>query len=153
VNSNFTLSNNGTGQTQLTDTTFDITKHKIAPAATLTIDAAAAGTETFAGKTGTLVLDEASEFDGKVSGFSGQDHLDLADIGFGAHSTLGYAANGSNGGTLTVSDGTHTANIALLGNYIASSFTLTSDGHGGSLITPASQMALEQPVLTQSPHA
>ena len=51
-----------------------------------------------------------------VSGFTGQNLLDLADIAFGSHTTLGYAANSNNtDGTLTVSDGTHTANIALLG--------------------------------------
>jgi hypothetical protein len=39
------------------------------------------------------------------------------NIGFGAHTTLAYAANAA--GTLTVSDGRHAACIALLGNYIA----------------------------------
>ena len=40
------------------------------------------------------------------------------------------------GGTysLTVTDGTHTANIALLGNYLASTFVASSDGHGGTLV-------------------
>jgi hypothetical protein len=40
----------------------------------------------------------------------------------------------STGGVLTVSDGSHTANIALLGNYIASTFTVSSDGHGGTYV-------------------
>jgi hypothetical protein len=54
------------------------------------------------------------------------------------------------GDTLSVTDGTHTANIALLGNYLASSFVSSSDGHGGTLITdpPSNQ----QPLLTH-PHA
>ena len=54
------------------------------------------------------------------------------------------------GGTLSVTDSTHTANIALLGNYMASSFVPSSDGHGGTLVTdpPANQ----QPLLTH-PHA
>ena len=69
-----------------------------------------------------------------VSG--GQDQIDLGDIAFGANTTLGYAANGANsGGLLSVSDGTHIANIALLGQYIASSFATASDGHGGTLIS------------------
>ena len=38
------------------------------------------------------------------------------------------------GGTLTVTDGTHTANIALLGNYLSSSWTLSSDGNGGTVV-------------------
>jgi hypothetical protein len=35
---------------------------------------------------------------------------------------------------LTVTDGTHTAKIALLGNYTASTFTLSDDGHGGTKV-------------------
>jgi hypothetical protein len=34
-----------------------------------------------------------------------------------------------------VSDGTHTANIAFLGNYVTASFKLASDGQGGTLVT------------------
>ena len=40
-------------------------------------------------------------------------------------------------GELKVSDGIHTANIALLGNYMASTFVMASDGHGGTLISEA----------------
>jgi len=47
------------------------------------------------------------------------------DIAFGASSTLGYTSNNSNtGGVLAVSDGTHVASIALLGQYAASSFVM-----------------------------
>jgi hypothetical protein len=38
---------------------------------------------------------------------------------------------------LKIGDGIHTANIALLGNYMASTFAITSDGHGGTLIAEA----------------
>ena len=47
-----------------------------------------------------------------------------------------------------MTDGIHTANIALLGSYTASAFAASSDGHGGTLITelPAVQnAALTQP--------
>jgi myo-inositol-hexaphosphate 3-phosphohydrolase len=48
----------------------------------------------------------------------------------------GYSGN-SSGGTLSVTDGSHTVNIALLGNYLASTFVASSDGHGGtSIIDP-----------------
>ena len=40
----------------------------------------------------------------------------------------------SAGGTLQVTDGTNTANIALLGNYTASVFVTESDGHGGTTV-------------------
>jgi hypothetical protein len=37
-------------------------------------------------------------------------------------------------GTLTVTDGTHTAKLEMLGQYSLGSFNLTTDGHGGTLI-------------------
>jgi hypothetical protein len=77
--------------------------------------------------------------------------IDLSGISFGANTTLAYSVNSNNtGGTLTVSDGLHAQNVALLGQYMASSLVMTSDGHGGTLINdlPANQ----QPLLTH-PHA
>ena len=52
---------------------------------------------------------------------SGQDTLDLADINFATIQTPTFSG-ASTGGMLTVTDGSHTANIALLGNYLASDF-------------------------------
>src|SRR6185437_7677929 len=64
------------------------------------------------------------------------DKIDLADITAGSNATMTYSGNDSPG-KLTVSDGTHTANIALLGNYSLANFTVASDGHGGtSLVDP-----------------
>jgi hypothetical protein len=51
-----------------------------------------------------------------------------------------------------VSDGTHSANIALLGNYFASTFTATSDGHGGTAVTDPAVLGGVQPLVTP-PHA
>jgi hypothetical protein len=83
-----------------------------------------------------LALDQSQSYTGHIFGFSGPDQIDLGDIPFSATTSLDYTANASHtGGTLTVSDGTDTANIALVGSYTASSFTLSSDGHGGALIT------------------
>jgi hypothetical protein len=66
------------------------------------------------------------------------DQIDLADIAYGTVTSkkgpLSYNGN-LLGGTLTVTDGVHTANIALLGQYMASEFALSNDGHGGTLIT------------------
>jgi hypothetical protein len=62
--------------------------------------------------------------------------IDLPNIAFGVQTTLAYAENAAaTGGTLTVSDGRHVASIALLGNYMAGSFAVAADGHGGTLIT------------------
>ncbi len=58
----------------------------------------------------------------------------------GAGSTLGYAdtsiANGST--IITGDDGTHTANLALLGNYMAATLVITA-GYGGSALTSEEQ--------------
>ena len=55
------------------------------------------------------------------------------------------------GGTLTVSDGRHTAAIALFGNYIAGSLVIAADGHGGTLVTQALQSE-QQALLAHPPH-
>ena len=103
------------------------------------------------GSTGTLTLDDSQAFTGTVAGFAPGSHIDLVDIGFGAAATLGYAPNPSKTeGVLAVSDGTHTANIALLGQYIASGFVASSDGHGGTLISDPPQTTQH---MLSLPHA
>jgi hypothetical protein len=101
----------------------------------------------------TLKIDHAADVRGTVAGFGSNDVLDLADLAFGKNTTLGYAANTSNtGGTLTVSDGTHTANIALLGQYTAASFVMSADGFGGTHIQDSPPATLTQ-ALTHPQHA
>jgi hypothetical protein len=97
---------------------------------------------TFAGTDATLVLDHASDFSGFISGWQDGDHLDLSDIQFGEGTTLTYTANaGNSGGKLTVSDGSHTVSLALLGQYSAADFAFASDGHGGTMISdPGTQV-------------
>jgi len=125
----------------------------VAAGETITLGSAYAGEVNFLGDTGTLKLEDSSSFAGTVAGLHGKDAIDLADIGFGASSTLGYSGNADNsGGTLSVGDGTHMANIALLGSYMASSFVAASNGHGGTLISEATQSATQVPLVTQ-PHA
>ncbi len=123
----------------------DDTNHTIANDTTLTITTAAAGTETFAGYTGTLVLDDALGFAGTIARFRGDDALVLSDMAFGQNTTLAYTATGSTSGVLSVSDGAQTATIAMLGNYMASSFVAASDGFGGTLITEAAQTTSSAP--------
>jgi HYR domain len=109
-----------------------------------------AANATFApGDAGVLWLDNSSRFNSVVAGLAFGNSLDLADITFGRDTTLVYAPNGDNtAGTLSASDGSHNANIALLSQYMASSFVMASDGHGGTLITdpPSGQtQILSQP--------
>ena len=88
----------------------------------------------------TLVLDASTSFHGTIAefGFPGRaDQIDLRDIAFlstSKKSQLSFTGNGVSS-TLAVTDGVHTANITLLGYYIASEFVASSDGHGGTLIT------------------
>ncbi|WP_456619832.1 MULTISPECIES: AIDA repeat-containing protein [unclassified Bradyrhizobium] len=107
---------------------------------------------TFAGPDATLVLDHASDFSGFISGWQDGNHLDLADIQFNQGMTMVYLADIGHGrGTLTVSDGSHTASLALLGQYTAADFALSSDGHGGTMISdPGAQV--QQSALAL-PHA
>ena len=66
---------------------------------------------------GTLKIDNSVDFHGILSGFGSHDSIDLGDI-LASTASLNYAENAnSTGGTLTVNDGSHTANIALSGQY------------------------------------
>jgi hypothetical protein len=106
----------------------------------ITYDAASNENVTFAaGSTGELVLLDSAAYSGHVSGFTGSgtgapatsDKLDLRDINFAAAGfKTGYANN-----VLTVSDGTHTANIDMSGSYSLANFHFASDGSGGTLVT------------------
>ena len=51
-----------------------------------------------------------------------------------------------------MSDGAHTANIALLGNYMASVFVAQSDGQGGTSVVDPPALGGVQPLVTP-PHA
>lgn len=96
---------------------------------------------TFTGSSGTLVLDDAASFNGSITGLTGQDALDLLDISFGT--LIGqpiYSGNAASG-TLSVNDGTYTANITLLGNYMASTFVATNDGRGGTYVVDPAPVA------------
>jgi hypothetical protein len=97
-------------------------------------DPAVASVE-FASTTGTLQLDSASSqpFTQTISGFNSSDLIDFRDIDFISANQAAFAGNTS-GGTLTVSDGIHTANVALSGQYTSSAFVSFSDGFGGTMV-------------------
>ena len=58
-----------------------------------------------------------------------------------------YSGDAS-GGTLSVTDGAHCANIALLGNYMSFVFVAQSDGHGGTTVTDPPALGGAQPLVT-----
>ena len=106
---------------------------------------------TFAGSSGMLQLDHPAGFSGTISGFAGRDQIDLTSVAFSSNTTLGYLPNAGNlGGTLSVSDGVHNVSLALLGQYIASSFVTASDGHGGTLV---SEQSSNPTISLAHPHA
>jgi hypothetical protein len=133
---------------------------------TLTIDAAVAGTGkliidggladfasifkqnvTFVASAGELELADSQHYTGTISGFSktGASELDLTDIGYVKGTTQASFAGNTTSGVLTISDGIHTAKIKLAGDYTGSTWTLSSDGHGGTKVVdptaPAPAMA------------
>jgi hypothetical protein len=96
----------------------------------------------------TLVLDAGAGLNALVAGFGTfepgygvgvkPDKIDLQGIAFGTtkKSQVSFTEAASNlSGTLTVTDGVHTASIQLLGQYTASEFATASDGNGGTLVT------------------
>jgi hypothetical protein len=83
---------------------------------------------------------------------SGQDTIDFADIDPTKVQIPSYTGTAT-GGTLTVTDGSHSANIALLGNYLASSFVASSDGHGGTNVIDPPLSASTHPLNLAPSHA
>jgi hypothetical protein len=60
------------------------------------------------------------------------------------------ASGNSTDGTVMPADGAHAASLALLGQFMASTFVTAGDGHGAAQI--ADPPSNQQPLLTQ-PHA
>ncbi|MGI9170382.1 MAG: beta strand repeat-containing protein, partial [Caulobacteraceae bacterium] len=103
---------------------------------------------TFTGGTGVLDLAQSQTYTGSITGFSktGGTQLDLGDIAFVGSAQATFKGNATSG-TLTVTDGTHTASLKLVGDYRTSTFVAASDGAGGVLIhDPSPPFAATTPV-------
>jgi hypothetical protein len=107
-------------------------------------------TVTFGGASGVLELGHSQSYSGSIAGFSktGSTSLDLADIGFVSSAEATFSGTNT-GGVLTVTDGTHTAHISLIGNYAKSTFTASSDGHGGTIVVDPT--AKDEAAMSASP--
>jgi hypothetical protein len=116
---------------------------------TLELASASSDAITFTADTGTLKLDNPASFAGSVAGMSGEDAIDLADIDASKVQPPSYSGDAF-GGTLTVTDGVHAANVALLGNYLASAFATSSDGHGGTMVSDPAVLGGITPLVTQA---
>jgi autotransporter passenger strand-loop-strand repeat protein len=97
------------------------------------------GAVTFADSAGGfLTLDDAKQFVGFVAGFGGSDDIALLDIPYTSGTTTfswsQTTTDAGASGTLTVHDDTDSANIILLGSYLAGQFALAAYD-GGTLVT------------------
>jgi len=103
----------------------------------LEADAAVAASETvqFTGSKAQLVLTDAPSFAGKLASFGAGDRLDLRQFD-PATATIAFQQNASGTqGKLTVSDGSLSATLTLLGQFAAAGFHGSADGLGGTNIT------------------
>jgi hypothetical protein len=98
-------------------------------AATASFNTAVSAGETldFRSATGTLDLAQPGNFAGVIDGFGGNDVIDLVNM---AATATSFASN-----MLSVTDNSAAvANLHFAGTYQNTSFVLTSDQHGGTLI-------------------
>lgn len=85
-------------------------------------------TVDFLNHAGVLALTAADTFHGTIADFAGAAKIDLVKA---PATSLSYS-----GGVLTVANGgAAVAHLDFIGNYNTSNFALSSDGHGGSLVT------------------
>jgi hypothetical protein len=114
--------------------------------ATLSVSAPSCETVTFAGATGTLVVDQPASFSGQIDNFTGTApdlaHSDVIDlIGLNYTSPQFGETYNTATGMLAVTDGQETATLKF--DNFGGSFHFASDGSGGTLITdpPANNSA------------
>ncbi|WIE51997.1 VCBS domain-containing protein [Pseudomonas sp. GM17] len=107
--------------------------------ASLTFAGAAHTSVAFHGEgAGSLVIAQAEAAGSLVGilGLESDDLLTFGDLAFGANTQLGYTANASGaGGLLTVDDGTHRAEVNLLGHYSVEDFQVTDGGEAGTQVS------------------
>jgi len=90
-----------------------------------------------AGSKGELKLGHSETYSGRILGFGANtsQSIELEDINF-AGASRSWTPSGNNlEGVLQVTDGTHTANLTLVGHYVTGNFTLHDDGSGHVLVT------------------
>ena len=97
---------------------------------------AAGQTVSFTASGGDIVLDNPAAFSASIAGMTNaSDKIDLGGFTYGAGETVSWTeAAGNTSGTLTVTDGSKTASLTLLGSYVTSDFSLSDDGIGGTYV-------------------
>ena len=61
-------------------------------------------------------------------------------------------SGGAGSGTLTVTSGSHVANITLIGQYATGNFKLSNDGGGGTLIVDPPLTPTDSATVLVNPH-
>ncbi|MDR3466110.1 MAG: hypothetical protein P4M07_09215 [Xanthobacteraceae bacterium] len=118
------------------------------------LDAVFVGGTVFAVVGGGFAVNATQTSTSAATASSQPAGIDLSSVAFGADTTLAYAANsGNSGGALSVTDGTHAATIALIGQYAAVDFALSSDGHGGTLVSDPHLTGAALTTFLASPHS
>ena len=69
----------------------------------------------------------------QISDFTAASSLDFTDL-LEANAVVTYT-QGNGAGTLMVTDGSHSASLTLIGSFTPNLFHLSTDGHGGALVT------------------
>ena len=106
---------------------------------------------------GTVQLDQAISYASAgavISGFTLGDFIDFRAVGFTSGATSAtwnqIVSSGANAsGTLTVSSGTTSASITLLGQYLQGNFKISDDTHGGTVV--ADPLVVAQTDLLTNP--
>src|SRR5262249_49475702 len=112
--------------------------YAVPSAGSLELSGAISASVKFIGTTGTLILDNSSQFSGQIFSFTGagtpstSDQIDLKDINHGSASFS--ASFNQTTDVLTVSDGTHTAALHFVGSYVAQNFKFAGDGANGTIV-------------------
>jgi hypothetical protein len=148
------VATNDTGLIQASAGTLDFSSKltgtgalKINGGATLELDASVASTLSvaFNGASATLALTSPTTFAATISGFAVTDTVDLLKI-----TATGASVNA--GDQLVIVNGSTTvATLQLTGSYAGATFTVGSDGHGGTdvtLLTTAGASSSTVPVLS-----
>jgi len=100
---------------------------------------------------GVLELAHSQAYGGSISGFSktGASTLDLDDIAYvGGGSTTALYSKATD--DLTVTDGTSTSVIKLIGDYSASTFTTQQAAGGGTLVVDPATASAKVALFTAS---
>ena len=106
-------------------------------------------TVDFTGVAGVLKLRNLAGFQAMISGLhTAAQKIDLYGFAFSSAETAAWVQSGTSG-TLTVTDGSRSAGLTLIGTYATSDFKLTRDGHGGTFVADPHGPPTAAPAVTR----